>query len=309
MGNTFFFDWEVRLMEWLQTCGGNFGTMLAAFLTEFGEELVLVLIIGFLYWSYDKKVGKFVGINVAVGTVANPLVKNVFLRRRPYFDHDSIQCLKPVDADADVFDIAAQGYSFPSGHSQNAAIAYPSIAIKIKHNWVRIVAILLPILVGVSRFFLGVHYPTDVLAGWALGILLVVVMTILQTKIKHQGYLYIALTVLGALGFLYCTSNDFYTGYGLMTGFFLGFTIEEKVVRFENTRNVIRAILRVLCGAGLFLFLNKLLKLPFPEHLLDGATFVAHLLRSIRYCVASCLVTGVYPMLFKITASIGKKGE
>ena len=78
VGNTFFFDWEVSLIIWLQAHMGSFGTSLASFLSAFGEELACVAVIGFLYWCYDKRFGRFVGINVLVGLVANPMIKNVF---------------------------------------------------------------------------------------------------------------------------------------------------------------------------------------------------------------------------------------
>jgi membrane-associated phospholipid phosphatase len=48
------------------------------------------------------------------------MAKNIALRRRPYFDHESIHILRVVEPEADIYDIAAQGYSFPSGHSTNA---------------------------------------------------------------------------------------------------------------------------------------------------------------------------------------------
>ena len=116
MGVTFFFDWEVNLMIWLQRVLGEGFVTVGTVMTLFGEEMVLIAIMGFLYWSYDREFGKYVGLNVAFATVVNPMVKNIFLRRRPYFDTPEIKCLKPVDADADLYDINAQGYSFPSGH-------------------------------------------------------------------------------------------------------------------------------------------------------------------------------------------------
>lgn len=57
-GNTFFFPWEVALMEWLQTHLGNVGISIISVFSMFGEELLLILIVGFVYWSYDKKLGR-----------------------------------------------------------------------------------------------------------------------------------------------------------------------------------------------------------------------------------------------------------
>lgn len=150
-GNTFFFPWEASLMEWLQMSLGPSATRVVSFFSAFGEEIVLILILGFLYWWADKKMGKAVGLSVLMGLVWNPLVKNIFLRRRPYMDHEGIRILRIVAPEADPLDIAAQGYSFPSGHSTNAAAAYGSLAAALKKKWMTAAAILLPLLVGFSR--------------------------------------------------------------------------------------------------------------------------------------------------------------
>ena len=128
MGNTFYFGWEVALMEAIQAHLGELGAKIASIVSMFGEETVLVLVLGFVYWCWDSKVGRIIGLNIVMGVTYNPLAKNIALRRRPYMDNPSIQCLRPVDAEASIYDIKAQGYSFPSGHSTNSTIAFGSIA-------------------------------------------------------------------------------------------------------------------------------------------------------------------------------------
>ena len=90
-GNTFFFPWEVTLMEWLQTHLGSTGISIISFFSVFGGELLLILIMGFLYWCYDKKLARTVGLSVVMGLVWNAMFKNIALRRRPYFDHENIK--------------------------------------------------------------------------------------------------------------------------------------------------------------------------------------------------------------------------
>ncbi len=137
----------------------------------FGEELLLILLLGFVYWSYDKKLGRTMGLSAIMGLTWNTMAKNIALRRRPYFDHESIHILRVVEPEADIYDIAAQGYSFPSGHSTNAVTVFCSLAVKVRKRWATAVAIAIPLLTGISRFVVGVHYPTDVLAGAAVGTL------------------------------------------------------------------------------------------------------------------------------------------
>ena len=270
----------------------------------------MVVIIGFLYWSWDKEFGKFVGLNILVANVWNPLIKNVFLRLRPYYVSDKIDLLRLIDSSADKYDVAAQGYSFPSGHSSGAVSVYGSLAAHEKKNrLLLVIAILLPLLVGFSRVVVGAHYPTDVLAGWLLGLIVILLIPRLQARIKNRWLFYGLLLLLCLPGFFYCTSDDYFTSFGMLLGLILAFPFEEKYVRFENTRSPIRCILRVVGGGAVYFGLNAALKLPFPSALLDSGTFAAHLIRTLRYTAVMFTVIALYPMVFKLTDRIKVKSE
>ena len=307
IGNIFYYDWEVQLMEWLQAHIGTdgFGFWLLSNLSAFGEQLLLVVIMGFLYWGLDKEFGKYVGVNVLVANVWNPLIKNIAMRLRPYFVSDRIRLLRLIDADADMMDVAAQGYSFPSGHSSSAVSVYGSLAAHERKNKVfLILAILLPILVGFSRVAVGAHFPTDVLCGWLLGLIVVLLIPWLRKTVKNRWAFYGILLLTAVPGFFYCTSDDFFTSFGMLLGFILAEPFEEKYVRFENTRNVLRCVLRTLGGGLIYFGLNALLKMPFPEELLDAGDLTAHLIRSARYAVVIFVDIGVYPLLFRATGKL-----
>ena len=112
VGAILYYDWEMRLMEWLQERIGSsgFGFWLLSNLSAFGEQLLLVAIMGFLYWGLNKEFGKFVGVNVLVANVWNPLIKNMVLRLRPYFVPGyKVKLLRLIDENADAMDVAAQG--------------------------------------------------------------------------------------------------------------------------------------------------------------------------------------------------------
>ncbi|MBQ6372119.1 MAG: phosphatase PAP2 family protein [Oscillospiraceae bacterium] len=300
-GNTFFFDWEVSLIVWLQAHMGAFGTALASFISAFGEELACVAVIGFLYWCYDKRFGRFVGLNVLVGIVLNPMIKNIFVRRRPYFDNPEIQCLKPVDKSADIYNIAAQEYSFPSGHSTNAVAVYGSVAEYSRNKVLTVIAVVLSLVIGVSRFCLGVHYPTDVLCGWLLGLVVIIAVPLLQSKFKNPRLFYGILLLITLPGFFYCKSADYFSGYGMMLGFVIGNEFEQRYVNFENTRSPLRSVLRVVGGVAVFFGLNTLLKLPFSSDFLNSGTSAAFLVRTLRYALVIFADIGLYPLIFNVT--------
>jgi len=299
MGNTFFFSWEPALMIWLQSHLGAFGIALATIFSMFGEETALILLLGVCYWGVHKELGKFIGRNACVALVANPMVKNLFLRLRPYMVCPGVKCLKPVDPSADIMDVAAQGYSFPSGHSTGAVSAYTSLGVYLKKRWAVTAAVLLPLLVGVSRFCVGVHFPTDVLFGWGLGLFVVLMLPFFQGKFQRRWAFYLVLLLLALPGWFYCKTNDFFTSYGMMLGFFAGDLFEKRYVKFENTHHIGKVILRVLGGGALYFGLNWLLKRPFSPDFLSSGTGLAHLVRAARYGAILFVLTGVYPLCFQ----------
>ena len=312
MGVNFAFNWELQLIEWLQHAGGSAGAALASFFTMFGEEIVLVAILGFIYWCWDKECGKYLGLLIITGIVANTLLKNVVLRRRPYFDHGRIKCLKPVSSGGDLYDVTAQGFSFPSMHASNSAIAYGGMAAWFRQKGERKKAVLilgigLPLIVGISRFVLGVHYPTDVLVGWLLGAVIIVLLTWLRNKVRRRWLLHLVIFLVSAAGIFFCDTNDYFTGLGLMAGYFLTLEFEERYVRFENTHALLPCIMRLAGGFAIYLGLNALLKLPFPKEFLEAGTLPAHLVRTVRYAIVSFTALGVYPLAFKYKPFAGAK--
>ena len=306
-GNSFFYGWEIALMEWLQANLGEGAIGALSALSMFGEELMLIVVMGFFYWCWDKEIGKFIGVNFLIVSVWNPMIKNIALRLRPYFCSDRIDLKRLIDSSADKYDIAAQGYSFPSGHSAGAAAVYGSTAIQMRKKWITALAFILPLLVGISRVVVGAHFPTDVLVGWALGALVIFFIPWLRKKIKNRWVFYGVIVITALPGFFYCTSTDYYSSFGMLVGFLLAEPFEEKFVNFENTRSPIRSLLRIIGGGAVYFGLNTLLKLPFPKELLGSDGFASHLIRCGRYAVVIFVVIAIYPMLFKLTANIGKK--
>ncbi len=298
-GVSYSFPWEIQLMTWLQGMCGNAAVSVVSFFSAFGEEVILILLLGAFYWGWSKETGRYVGLNVLMGLIVNTLTKNIFLRRRPYFDHEKIKILRPVEPEADVYDIAAQGWSFPSGHSTNAVTAYGSLAIALRKRIPALLAVIIPLLVGFSRVAMGAHFPTDVLGGWLTGAAVIGLLHLLRTRIRNEHTLYLILMAFSLPGLFFCRSADYFSSLGLLAGFMSGTLFEEKFVKFENTSSPVRIILRTVGGALLFLALNKLLKLPFSESFLESGEYASMMVRCARYAIITFIEFALYPVTFR----------
>ena len=297
--NTFYFDWEVSFMEWIQAHLGTFGMYAASFFSVFGEELVCVAVLGLLYWCLDKEYGSKVGLTLLFAATLNPVFKNLALRRRPYCDHPTIQCLRPVAPGADINDLSAQGYSFPSGHSTNVVSLFSSMAIYKKQKILTAVGIVIPLFCGFSRICLGVHYPTDVVGGWLLGLVAIFIVKYLEIWIPNRFVYCAVLLFMTVPGWFFCRSDDYFTSFGILSGYLFAVEFERHYVGFENTRLPLRCILRLTGGIVVFFGMQMLMKQPFSREFLSSGTALAHVVRSVRYFVAIFTAVGVYPMIFR----------
>jgi len=117
---------------------------------------------GFLFLDGRRHMALYVYVSVASGTLFSLVLKSLFQRPRPE--------LAPYGADIITT-------SFPSGHSMLSAVTYLTLGALLARSQSRrrikayflLLAALLTLMIGVSRVYLGVHWPTDVLAGWTAG--------------------------------------------------------------------------------------------------------------------------------------------
>ena len=308
MGNIFYFDWEVSLIEWVQNAMGSVGTALARLFSFIGGETISLLLIIIMLFCYKKTAGKRVAMTVLTASMWFPMIKNIVLRVRPYMAHkDSIKVLQVVEADADPADIIQQGYSFPSGHGATAVSLFGSIGRELRKRWMWTLAVVMPLLIGLSRIAVGVHYPTDVLGGWAVGLLAIGFNILLAKYVKKEWMRYVIVLAVTVPGIFWCTSRDYFTALGLLIAAAVAFPYEEKYIQFKDTRNIWAMILRAAGSFAIYFALNKLLKMPFSKEWLDSGELLANLVRTARYAIILFVVIAVYPRVFPLFEKVGTK--
>jgi undecaprenyl-diphosphatase len=153
-------------------------------LTALGSPAVLGLTVlavtGYLFLHGLYRNGMFIFVASVGGWVLNWLLKAVFARSRP----DIVPHLREV-----------MSSSFPSGHALTSAAVYLTLGAllmriaegRLAKYYCIAIAMLLTVLVGSSRVFLGVHYPTDVVAGWLIGMSWALLCWVVERTLERRA--------------------------------------------------------------------------------------------------------------------------
>lgn len=299
-GIIWYLPFEADLILWLQALGAGTGlqsalVLLNNFFSFLGEEILCIAVMGFVYWGLDKRKGERIGAAIMLVNVSIGMLKNVFARLRPWAAREDIRLLREVD-----------GFSFPSGHSANCTSLYPTTAWECKKNRVlTVLAVAIPLLCGLSRCYVGAHWPTDVVVGWLVGLGIFALVEAVLPKFSSKYAFYGLMIAIGTVGLFYCKTTDYFNGYGMLIGFTLGLRFEEKHTRFENTASPLLAAVRTVVGGALYFALSAAIKAFLSIFRVQG--FGGLLLRSVRYGLVVFLLIAIYPYAFRIEKKFTKK--
>ena len=137
--------------------------------TYLGDELCFMVFAVGVFWCISKRMGYYLMTVGFFGTILNQFLKILCAVPRPWVKDPGFTIVESARA-------GASGYSFPSGHTQNAVTLYGGTARYTKTPWLRWVCIAVMVLICFSRMYLGVHTPLDVGVALAMGAVLVLAL-------------------------------------------------------------------------------------------------------------------------------------
>lgn len=283
--------YEIDILQKIETVRSPLLNGIFDIVTMLGEHAVLVVIIAVLYFMLDKSYAKRLMFICMASLCINGVVKNFVKRPRP-FATGKVSCLR---------ESTATGYSFPSGHTQSFATWSSALAYSSKRLWTAILSAVGIIAVAFSRLYLGAHYPTDVICGAVLGILLSLIFSIAHDKVKDKNVLYfgvfLGMVTFGILFLIQPDSHfeDFYKMLGMLGGLLAASVFEEKYVQLAINVKLWKKLLRTAVGIIIALLIKELLGDAFEF----GSLRLQLLSQSVRYFILVFSVMGFYPWLIK----------
>lgn len=299
-------------LHFLQSIRNPFFDWFLALITHLGEETFFLVIAILFFWCINKREGYFILITGLIGTVVNQLAKLFFRVPRPWV----------LDPDFEIVESAreeATGYSFPSGHTQNIAGTYGSIAAYEPKKRKTILCTVLIVLVAFSRMYLGVHTPLDVIVSllFALGLILLLrpVFKTEESMNKLMPIVVVASVIL-SVGFLayvlslsgvsFLDAHNYQSGLknactliGCTAALIPVYILDRKYIKFETGARWYAQIIKLVGGLLGVLAIKSGLSAPLTA--LFGNEFVA---RAVRYFLIVVFAGSVWPLTFKWFAGL-----
>lgn len=307
---------DIDILLVLQEFRNGIGSCLTDFMTKMsfiGEMNTVLIIIALIYWCANKEFGKYLLMGWSGNRVINGLLKVTACVYRPWIRDPRIVPDSAALA-------AATGYSFPSGHSMNAASLFGGGAIRKElSKGLRIVLGIIVVLIAFSRNFLGVHTPQDILIGTGAGLLVMWLTGKLIAWVDKNPGKDIMVACIGIAGAVAVAvfaavksypmdyneagellvdgakmANDTYKGVGWCVGFLIGWILEKRYAKFSTDIPMMTRITRLTTGLlsyyAVSLILNPLFKSLIPG---VGGTVTTCFIQMFY-------VTFVFPLFIKL---------
>jgi undecaprenyl-diphosphatase len=276
-----------------------------------GNEAFFVLLFPCLYWCLDSRLGLRLAVVYFLSGYLNHALKHAFAQPRP------------ADLAPGIALVDTSGYGLPSGHAQGAVVLWGLLALhgilRGAKRWIWVPAALLMLAIGLSRVYLGVHFPTDVLAGWAVGaVVLGVAAWVLRRlpawepdpgpALRQAGarcpaparrlpwWARIPATaLLGAAAVALLPEKDSVAMVAGIWGFVTGHILRRRHLRGGEEATAARRLLRLPAGLAVLLGLYLGLKSLFP---VEGQALYLPL-RFARYFLVGAWTALGAPFLFR----------
>lgn len=282
----------MEIILFLQSFRNPFLDYLFQGITMLGEQSFFIILACWFTWCYDKEAGWRAGFIFLTGSILNGVLKEIFRIERPIGKENIISQRTHT----------AGGYSFPSGHTQNASLFWVALMKIYRNKILCISGTVIIILVGVSRLYLGVHWPSDVLGGALIGAAWVFAADYawnrfrISENIKSAGVVLSLMIILSII----CPEKYIIRATGAAAGFLCGIYLEKRYLNHALSGGILSSVLRMISGLAVIALLLTGSKALLPA----GAAS-----NSITFALVGFWITFGAPALFAGAAKMKKQGN
>lgn len=272
----------MELIKLIQSFSNPLLDIFFQLITMVGEDTFFIFVTAIIYWCIDKELGYKLGFVTLTSATVNCGIKYFLKIPRP-IGEPGIRSLRVH---------TAEGYSFPSGHTQNTTTLWTFFMVQFKRGWLYTAGTIMIFSVGVSRLYLGVHTPADVLGGIIIGVVWVIVWSFIYeaSRRRKDSRILIITVALALIGLLAFRDASYYKVVGALTGLLIGYLTESRFIRFDVKASILQQIIKVVFGLMVVYALRLILKSVLPEILISYF---------FRYLILILWVTIAAPLFFK----------
>ena len=282
--------------------------------TQLGGEVIFIVAAVVVFWCVSKWEGYYLMTIAFCGTVLNQFLKLICRVPRPWVRDPNFTIVESARAEA-------TGYSFPSGHTQNAIGLFGGMARWGGRRWVRLGLTALALVIAFSRMYLGVHTPADVGVSLVLAAALVLglypLMRRAQEKPRYMGYVLAAMLVVSGAVVVFVEAYGFsadtdaenlasgignaWKMLGAVAGMTLAWLLDRRYIHFETQAVWWVQVIKVAVGMALLLAIKSGLKAPL-------LALLGHegLAGGVRYFLLVLVAGAVWPLVFRPMSKWGK---
>lgn len=282
--------------------------------TQLGGEVIFIVAAVVVFWCVSKWEGYYLMTIAFCGTVLNQFLKLICRVPRPWVRDPNFTIVESARAEA-------MGYSFPSGHTQNAIGLFGGMARWGGRRWVRLGLTALALVIAFSRMYLGVHTPADVGVSLVLAAALVLglypLMRRAQEKPRYMGYVLAAMLVVSGAFVVFVEAYGFsadtdaenlasgignaWKMLGAVAGMTLAWLLDRRYIHFETQAVWWVQVIKVAVGMALLLAIKSGLKAPL-------LALLGHegLAGGVRYFLLVLVAGAVWPLVFRPMSKWGK---
>lgn len=299
----------MQLLYFLESIRVPFVTELMLLITHLGEETAFLAVALIVFWCVDKNRGYYLMGVGFFGTIINQFLKLICKIDRPWVMDPDFHAVPEAIPEA-------TGYSFPSGHSQSAVGTFGGLALTGKNKALRWIFTGIAVLVPISRMYLGVHTPADVLVGSLSALALIFLLRFLNDG-KH---LLPTMLVMAGMSVLYWIFAQYmldpseldeynythglqnaYTLMGAIFGIVIVYLVDEKWVHFSVKAVWWAQLLKLIGGLALVLLVKS------GSKSLLNALCGEYFGRAVRYFLVVLTAGIVWPLTFRWFSRLGKR--